>query len=99
VLDRVSRRDGYSMKKTIRLSARGAAFHTKHALNANIVRVVFDANSYLVYCIYNFTQECALRSRPTAMYYVVVTIKSYAQSHVAIQEWAIAVFINKSLPA
>jgi hypothetical protein len=35
-------------EKTVSLSARGASFHTKHASNANVVRVVLlDANSYL----------------------------------------------------
>jgi hypothetical protein len=46
VLDRVNRRDRFSMKK-LRSSARGASFHTKDASNANIVRVLLDANSYL----------------------------------------------------
>jgi hypothetical protein len=36
------------MKKPLRSSARGASFHTKHASNPNVVRVVLlDANSYL----------------------------------------------------
>jgi hypothetical protein len=49
VLDRVNRRDGFSMKKLLHSSARGASFHIKHAVNANVVRVVLlDANSYLV---------------------------------------------------
>jgi hypothetical protein len=35
-------------KKLLRSSGRGASFHTKHAKNANVVRVVLlDANSYL----------------------------------------------------
>jgi hypothetical protein len=47
VLDLVTRRDRYSPKKPLRSSARGASFHTKHASNANVVRVVLlDANSY-----------------------------------------------------
>jgi hypothetical protein len=45
VFDRVIRRDGYSMKKAS--SARGASFYTKHASNANVVRLLLDANSYL----------------------------------------------------
>jgi hypothetical protein len=51
VLDRVNRRDRFSMKKPLRSSARGASFHTKHASNTNIVGVVLllDANSYLTY--------------------------------------------------
>jgi hypothetical protein len=32
VLDRVNRRDRFSMKKPFRSSARGASFHTKHGL-------------------------------------------------------------------
>jgi hypothetical protein len=48
VLDRVTRCDTFSMKKPLRSSARGASFHTKHASNANVVRVVLlGANSYL----------------------------------------------------
>jgi hypothetical protein len=48
VLDRVNRRDKFSMKKPLRSAARGASFHTKHASNANVVRVIsLDANSYL----------------------------------------------------
>jgi hypothetical protein len=48
VLDRVNCRDGFSMKKPFRTSARVAGFHTKYASNANVGRVVvFDANSYL----------------------------------------------------
>jgi hypothetical protein len=36
------------MKKPLVSSARGASVHTKHASNANVVRVVLlDANSYL----------------------------------------------------
>jgi hypothetical protein len=36
------------MKKPLRSSARGACFHTKHASNVNVVRVVLlDANLYL----------------------------------------------------
>jgi hypothetical protein len=51
VLDRVNRRDRFSMKKPLRSSARGASFHTKHASNANVGRVVLlDANSYLALC-------------------------------------------------
>jgi hypothetical protein len=47
-LDRVNRRDRFSMQKPFRSFARGASFHTKHAANANVVRVVLlDANSYL----------------------------------------------------
>jgi hypothetical protein len=47
VLDRVNRCDGFSMKKPFRSSARGASVHTKHASNANVVRVVLlDANSH-----------------------------------------------------
>jgi hypothetical protein len=54
VLDRVNRRDGFSMKKPFRSSARGASFHTKHALNVNVGRVVLlDANSYLALGLYN----------------------------------------------
>jgi hypothetical protein len=46
MLDRVNRRDGYSMKKVFRSSARGASLHTKYASNANVVRaVLLDANS------------------------------------------------------
>jgi hypothetical protein len=49
--DHVNRRDGFSMKKPFLWSARGASFHTKHATNVNVVRVVLlDANSYLAYC-------------------------------------------------
>jgi hypothetical protein len=40
VLDRVSRRDRFSMKKPLCSSAKGASFHIKHASNANVVRVV-----------------------------------------------------------
>jgi hypothetical protein len=40
MLDRVNRRDGFSMKKQFRSSARGASFHTKHASNAKVCRVV-----------------------------------------------------------
>jgi hypothetical protein len=48
VLDRVNRRDRYSMKMPLRSSPRGASFHTKNASNANVARVVLlDANSYL----------------------------------------------------
>jgi hypothetical protein len=36
-LDRVNRRDGFSMKKPLRSSARGASFHTKHASNVNAI--------------------------------------------------------------
>jgi hypothetical protein len=37
------------MKNPLHSSARGASFHTKHASNADIIRVVlFDANSYIV---------------------------------------------------
>jgi hypothetical protein len=51
VLDRVNGRDGYSMKKAISFAATGASFHTKHASNANVVRVVLlDAKSYLLLC-------------------------------------------------
>jgi hypothetical protein len=50
VLDRVNRHDGFSMKKPFLSAARGASFHTKHASNVNVVRVVLlDANSYLAY--------------------------------------------------
>jgi hypothetical protein len=39
------------MKKPFLSSARGASFHTKHASNANVGRVVLlDANSYLALC-------------------------------------------------
>jgi hypothetical protein len=38
VLDRVNRRDGYSMKKFVSF-ARGPSFHTKHASNVNVVQV------------------------------------------------------------
>jgi hypothetical protein len=34
-LDRVNRRDRFSMKNLFRLSARGASIHTKHTLNGN----------------------------------------------------------------
>jgi hypothetical protein len=38
----------YSMIKSFRSSARSASFHTKHASNANVFRVILlDANSYL----------------------------------------------------
>jgi hypothetical protein len=48
VLDRDNRRDRFSMKKPLHSSARGASSHTKHASNANVVRVgLLDANSYL----------------------------------------------------
>jgi hypothetical protein len=48
VLDRVNRRDGFSMKKPFRSSAGGASFYTKHAKNANFAQVVLlDANSAL----------------------------------------------------
>jgi hypothetical protein len=48
VLDRVNRRDRFSMKNSLRSSAKGASVHTKHASNANVVRVVLlDANSHL----------------------------------------------------
>jgi hypothetical protein len=48
VLDRANSRDGFSMKKPFRSSAKGASFHTKHASNANVDGVVLlDANSYL----------------------------------------------------
>jgi hypothetical protein len=47
LLDRVNRRDRFSMKKPRRSSARGASFHT-NASNTNVVRVVLlDTNSYL----------------------------------------------------
>jgi hypothetical protein len=36
-LDRVNRRDRFSMKKSLRSSARGASFHTKHASNVNAI--------------------------------------------------------------
>jgi hypothetical protein len=36
-LDRVNRRDRFSLKKPLRLSARGASFHTKHASNVNAI--------------------------------------------------------------
>jgi hypothetical protein len=40
------------MKKPLLSSTRGAIFHTKHASNANVVRVVLlDANSYLALSI------------------------------------------------
>jgi hypothetical protein len=53
VLDRVNRRDRFSMKKPLRSSARGASFHTKHLSNAKAVRVaLLDANSYLALCPY-----------------------------------------------
>jgi hypothetical protein len=46
VLDRDNHRDRFSMKKALRSSARGASFHTKHASNANVDRVVLlDGNS------------------------------------------------------
>jgi hypothetical protein len=45
-LDRVNRREGYSMKKPFRSSARGASFHTKHTANAYIDRI--KTNVYLV---------------------------------------------------
>jgi hypothetical protein len=51
VLDRVNRSNRFSIKKPLRSSARDASFHTKHASNANVVRVVLlDANSYLALC-------------------------------------------------
>jgi hypothetical protein len=33
----IYRRDRFSMKKLLRSSARGASFHTKHALNVNAI--------------------------------------------------------------
>jgi hypothetical protein len=36
-VDRVNRRDRFSMKKLLRSSTRGASFHTKHALNVNAI--------------------------------------------------------------
>jgi hypothetical protein len=36
-LDRVNRRDRFSMKKPLLSSARGASFHTKHASNVNAI--------------------------------------------------------------
>jgi hypothetical protein len=51
MLDRVNRRDRFSTKKPLRSSARGASFHSKHASNANVDRVVLlDANTYLALC-------------------------------------------------
>jgi hypothetical protein len=44
VLERVNRRDGFSMKRPCCSSARGASFHTKHVV------VLLDANSHLEYC-------------------------------------------------
>jgi hypothetical protein len=59
VLDRVNRRDKFSMKKPLRSSARGASFHTKHASNANVGRVVLlDANSYLVLAYREHLRVC-----------------------------------------
>jgi hypothetical protein len=40
MLDRVNRCDGFSLKKSLFSSARGASFHTKQASNVNVVRVV-----------------------------------------------------------
>jgi hypothetical protein len=37
-LDRVNRRDRFSMKKPLRSSARGASFHTKYASNVNAIK-------------------------------------------------------------
>jgi hypothetical protein len=40
------------MKKPLRSFARGASFHTKHASNANVLRIVLlDANSFLAFWI------------------------------------------------
>jgi hypothetical protein len=36
-LERVNRRERFSMKKPLRSSARGASFHTKHASNVNAI--------------------------------------------------------------
>jgi hypothetical protein len=36
-LDRFNRRDTFSMKKSLRSSARGASFHTKHTSNVNAI--------------------------------------------------------------
>jgi hypothetical protein len=56
VLDRVNRRYRFSMKKPLRSSTRGASFHTKHASNANVDRVVsLDANSFLAHWSQSFT--------------------------------------------
>jgi hypothetical protein len=58
VLDSVNRRDRFSTKKPLRSSARGASFHTKHALNANVVRIVLlDANSYLALSAFGVRTE------------------------------------------
>jgi hypothetical protein len=46
------------------LSARGAIFHTKHVLNANVVRVVLlDSNSYLALKEHD-TKECVIFVSP-----------------------------------
>jgi hypothetical protein len=39
-VSQVNRRDGFSIKKSFRLSARGASFLTKQASNENVVQVV-----------------------------------------------------------
>jgi hypothetical protein len=45
------------MKKAFLSSARGASFRTKQASNVNVVRVVlFDANSYLAYRLFDVCQ-------------------------------------------
>jgi hypothetical protein len=40
VLDRVNRRDRFSIKKPFRSSSKDASFHTKQTSNANVVRVL-----------------------------------------------------------
>jgi hypothetical protein len=73
VLDHVNRRDRFSMKKPLRSSARGASFHTKHASNANIVRVLQThtwhyemkvfSERYVIQCLYQFMANQESRHR------------------------------------
>jgi hypothetical protein len=83
VLDRVNRRDRFSMKKPVRSSARGASFLTKHASNANVVRCQLDANSYLAFCteivpatscaIYEYSDHCATPNQSSIIFLVTNT--------------------------
>jgi hypothetical protein len=63
VLHPVNRCDRFSMIKPLRSSARGASFHTKHASNANVVRVVLlDSKS-----TWHSEKQCTLLPSTSAM--------------------------------
>jgi hypothetical protein len=65
-LDRVNRRDRFSMKKPLRSSARGASFHTKHASNVNAITDRSLSQRVLLVLLSSFTtsmeesKECYL---------------------------------------